>query len=85
MDVAFYGWSRAWLDPGFRAWDITDSQEECYCPVEVVMIPGVGHSPQRERPEDTLEAVAGFANRILKLHHEADAEGEPVEMNKNAR
>lgn len=23
VDVAFRGWSGAWLDPGFRAWDIT--------------------------------------------------------------
>jgi pimeloyl-ACP methyl ester carboxylesterase len=100
VDVAFYGWNGAWLDPGFRAWDITDAlayirvpiqivqgendqygtirqveiaQEECYCPVEVTMIAGAGHSPQREQPEVTLEAIAGFANRILKLHHEAEA------------
>jgi pimeloyl-ACP methyl ester carboxylesterase len=97
VDVAFYGWSRAWLDPAFRAWDITDSlayirvpvqvvqgendqygtirqleiaQDECYCPVEAVVLPGVGHTPQRETPEVTLDAVAGFANRILKLHRE---------------
>ncbi len=23
VDVAFWGWNRAWLDPGFRAWDLT--------------------------------------------------------------
>jgi pimeloyl-ACP methyl ester carboxylesterase len=27
VDAAFYGWSGAWLDPGFRAWDITQSTE----------------------------------------------------------
>jgi pimeloyl-ACP methyl ester carboxylesterase len=99
VDVAFYGWNGAWLDPAFRAWDITDAlayirvpvqivqgesdqygtirqvevaQEECYCPVEVAMIAGAGHSPQRERPEVTLDAIAGFVNRVLKLHHEGD-------------
>ena len=99
VDVAFYGWNGAWLDPGFRAWDITDAlayirvpvqivqgendqygtirqveiaQRECYCPVEVTMIAGAGHSPQRERPDVTLEAIAGFADRVLKLHHEGD-------------
>src|SRR5690349_5630161 len=48
------------------------AQQECYCPVEVAMIAGAGHSPQRERPEVTLDAVAGFANQVLRLHHEAD-------------
>jgi pimeloyl-ACP methyl ester carboxylesterase len=99
VDAAFYGWNGAWLDPGFRSWDITDAlayirvpvqivqgesdqygtvrqveiaQEECYCPVEVAMIAGAGHNPQRERPEVTLDAVAGFANRILRMHREAE-------------
>ncbi len=102
VDVAFYGWNGAWLDPGFRAWDITDAlayirvpvqvvqgendqygtirqveaaQEECYCPVEVAMIAGAGHSPQREQPEVTLAAIAGFANRMLSLHHEGEVAG----------
>jgi pimeloyl-ACP methyl ester carboxylesterase len=101
VDVAFHGWNGAWLDPGFRTWDISDAlafvrvpiqvvqgesdqygtirqveiaQEECYCPVEVAMIADAGHNPQRERPEATLAAIAGFANRVLKLHHE----GEPT-------
>jgi pimeloyl-ACP methyl ester carboxylesterase len=51
------------------------AQEECYCPVEVAMIAGAGHSPQRERPEVTLDAIAGFVNRVLKLHHEGDVAG----------
>ena len=50
------------------------AREECYCPVEVSLIPGVGHAPQRERPDLALDAIAGFANRILTLHHE----GEPA-------
>ena len=24
VDVAFWGWNRAWLDPGFRAWNIEE-------------------------------------------------------------
>ncbi len=100
VDVAFYGWSRAWLDPDFRAWDISDflayirvpvqivqgendqygtirqveiAQEECYCPVEVAMIPGANHAPQRERPEVTLDAIAAFANRILRSPRDGEA------------
>ena len=42
------------------------AQEECYCPVDVVMIPGAGHSPQREAPQVTLDAVTDFANAVLR-------------------
>jgi pimeloyl-ACP methyl ester carboxylesterase len=97
VDAAFYGWNGAWLDPGFRSWDITDAlayirvpiaivqgendqygtirqveiaKDECYCPVEVAMIAGTGHNPQREKAEATLAAIAGFARRILDMHDE---------------
>ncbi|HEY1542483.1 MAG TPA: alpha/beta hydrolase [Xanthobacteraceae bacterium] len=102
VDAAFYGWNGAWLDPGFRAWDITDAlahirvpvqivqgksdqygtlrqieiaQAECYCPVEAAVIARAGHTPQRERPEETLDVIAGFANRILKMHDEGERAG----------
>ena len=44
------------------------AQEECYCPVDVTIIPGAGHSPHREAPEATLHAISEFADRILRLH-----------------
>jgi pimeloyl-ACP methyl ester carboxylesterase len=44
------------------------AQEECYCPVDVTIIPGAGHSPHREAPEATLEAISEFAGRILHVH-----------------
>ena len=47
-------------------------QEECYCPVETVVLPGARHSPYRDAPEATLEATAGFINRLLRDHHESD-------------
>lgn len=95
VDNAFYGWSRAWLDPKFRQWDICEylayirvpvailqgaddhygtlrqveiAQEECYCPVDVTIVPDAGHSPHREAPEATLHAVSEFAVRILSAH-----------------
>ncbi len=43
-------------------------QEQCYCPVEVVSVPGAGHAPQREQVG--LDAIADFATRILRSHHE---------------
>jgi pimeloyl-ACP methyl ester carboxylesterase len=46
------------------------AQEECYCPVEVALINKAGHSPQRDQPQVTLDAVAAFANRLLQQHGE---------------
>jgi pimeloyl-ACP methyl ester carboxylesterase len=98
-DVAFYGWNRAWLDPAFRSWNITEALafirvpmltvrgdrdqyssprhvaaivEECYCPVETVRLPEAMHAPHREAADATLEAVAGFVNRLLRDHGEAN-------------
>ena len=92
VDNAFYGWNGAWLDPAFRAFDITDAlayirvpiaviqgaadqygtacqieiiQDECYCPVEVTLLSGVGHSPHREAAEATLKVIADFAAATL--------------------
>ena len=44
------------------------AKEECYCPVDVVVIPGAGHSPHREAPGATLDVIAEFAERILRVH-----------------
>jgi pimeloyl-ACP methyl ester carboxylesterase len=95
VDNAFYGWNDAWLDPGFRRWDISDylayvripiailqgeadqygtirqieiAKEECYCPVDVTLIPGCGHSPHRDAGELTLATVSEFVGRILLIH-----------------
>jgi pimeloyl-ACP methyl ester carboxylesterase len=46
------------------------AQQECYCPVDVTIIPGAGHSPQREAPQLTLTTIADFINRILLIHGE---------------
>jgi pimeloyl-ACP methyl ester carboxylesterase len=48
------------------------AQEECYCPVEVALLPNTRHAPYRESPEATLRAIADFANRLLRDHHEGD-------------
>jgi pimeloyl-ACP methyl ester carboxylesterase len=95
VDNAFYGWNGAWLDPGFRDWDISEylayirvpvailqgsddqygtirqveiAEQECYCPVDVTIIPAAGHSPHREAPGATLNAISEFASRILGAH-----------------
>jgi pimeloyl-ACP methyl ester carboxylesterase len=95
VDNAFYGWNGAWLDPNFRAWDISEclayirvpvaviqgaddqygtvrqveiAREECYCPVEVTILSGAGHSPHREAPGATLDVISDFANAVLQTH-----------------
>ncbi|MGQ0682192.1 alpha/beta fold hydrolase [Bradyrhizobium sp.] len=93
VNNAFYGWNRAWLDPKFREWDISEylayirvpvaivqgerdqygtmrqveiAREECYCPVDATVVPGAGHSPHREAPGATLDAIGEFASAVLR-------------------
>ena len=35
-DNAFYGWNDAWLDPGFKSWDISESLAYLRVPVQIV-------------------------------------------------
>jgi pimeloyl-ACP methyl ester carboxylesterase len=46
--------------------------QECYCPVDVALLPGVRHAPHREAPERLLDEVSGFANRLLRDHREGE-------------
>jgi pimeloyl-ACP methyl ester carboxylesterase len=48
------------------------AQEECYCPVEVALLPDTRHAPHREAPEATLGAAGDFINHLLRDHHEGD-------------
>jgi pimeloyl-ACP methyl ester carboxylesterase len=49
------------------------AREECYCPVDALLLPDVRHIPYREAPEATLEAIAQFCNRLLREHQGAGA------------
>jgi pimeloyl-ACP methyl ester carboxylesterase len=42
------------------------ANEECYCPVDVALLPGVKHQPHREGTEATLKAVTEFIGRALQ-------------------
>jgi pimeloyl-ACP methyl ester carboxylesterase len=61
-------------DPYGTVRQIEVAEEECYCPVDAVLLPGCGHAPHRDKPDETLEAVGGFIERILVLHGEAKME-----------
>jgi pimeloyl-ACP methyl ester carboxylesterase len=49
------------------------AQDECYCPVDVKVISGAAHSPHREAPGATLDAIAQFAEAALR--HDQGLEG----------
>jgi len=44
------------------------ARQECYCPVDVTLLAGAGHSPHREAPGATLHAISEFANAVLRNH-----------------
>jgi pimeloyl-ACP methyl ester carboxylesterase len=51
---------------------IEAAQRECYCPVDVAILPGTRHSPHRDAPAQTLETVSAFINRLLRDHREGE-------------
>jgi len=51
---------------------VETAKQECYCPVEAVVLPGVHHSPHRDAPKETLAATASFIKRLLHDHREGD-------------
>ncbi len=40
------------------------AKEECYCPVEAVVLKGIRHVPHREAPEATMAAIVDFTRRL---------------------
>jgi pimeloyl-ACP methyl ester carboxylesterase len=44
------------------------AEQECYCPVEVALLKGAKHSPQREAPDATLKAISDFVARVLQAN-----------------
>jgi pimeloyl-ACP methyl ester carboxylesterase len=53
---------------------IEAAQEECYCPVEIAILPGLRHLPYREAPDLTVKTIAGFFDRLLRDHNEGQRE-----------
>jgi pimeloyl-ACP methyl ester carboxylesterase len=47
---------------------IEAAERECYCPVEVALLKGAKHSPQREAPDATLKAISDFVARVLRAN-----------------
>jgi pimeloyl-ACP methyl ester carboxylesterase len=49
---------------------VETAQQECFCPVEAAVLPGIRHDPCREAAELTLQTTSDFINRLLRDHHE---------------
>jgi len=45
---------------------IEAAERECYCPVEVALLPHAKHSSQRETPEAALKVISEFVGRVLR-------------------
>jgi pimeloyl-ACP methyl ester carboxylesterase len=41
------------------------AREECYCPVDALLLPDARHAPHREAPDAVLAAIADFCRRLL--------------------
>jgi pimeloyl-ACP methyl ester carboxylesterase len=48
------------------------AREECYCPVDVTVLPGVGHAPHREASAETLTALSDFYRSVMQVHEGAE-------------
>lgn len=44
------------------------AENDTYCPVEALLLDDCGHSPQVDRPQATLDAIAAFSHRVLTVH-----------------
>lgn len=55
-------------DPYGTIEQIRAAENECYCPVESIIVPNARHAPHHEQPEPTLEAISSFINHILWFH-----------------
>jgi pimeloyl-ACP methyl ester carboxylesterase len=65
VDVAFWGWNGAWLDPGFRSWNIEESLGAIRCPA--LLIQGADDEYGTLAQLDAIEAGSGGPVRRLVL------------------
>jgi pimeloyl-ACP methyl ester carboxylesterase len=56
---------------------IETAQQECFCPVEAAVLPGIRHDPCREAPELTLDVATAFIDRLFRDHREGQSAAAP--------
>ena len=65
-------------DPYSTREQIKVAEEECYCPVESIIVPKARHAPHHEAPDITLAAISSFINHILWFHEARTPEARPA-------
>lgn len=48
-------------------------EREAYCPVDSLVLPGVGHNPHQDAPDAVLATVGEFTGRLFGLHEPESA------------
>jgi Predicted hydrolases or acyltransferases (alpha/beta hydrolase superfamily) len=46
---------------------VEEAETRSYAPVDTVILPGCGHAPQTDKPDETLAAVAEFCERLERI------------------
>jgi pimeloyl-ACP methyl ester carboxylesterase len=65
VDCAFWGWCRAWLDPGFRSWNIEERLQAVTVPALVIQ--GTDDPFGTQRQVESIERRSGGPVRRLVL------------------
>lgn len=67
VDAAFHGWNGAWLDPGFRAWDITAYLRRIRLPILVVQGSDDPYGTEAQ-PRAAERLAAGPVSIVMVAH-----------------
>ncbi len=58
-------------DPYGSMRQVEIAREECYCPVDITILRGIGHSPHREAPDATLKSISDFVGHLSAMEGES--------------
>ena len=58
------------VDPYGTKLQVEEIDERIYSPLETLLLPECGHAPHKEKPEETMAAIAEFSKRLMRLERE---------------
>jgi pimeloyl-ACP methyl ester carboxylesterase len=82
VDVSFYGWNGAWLDPKFRDWDITEYLPKIRCPVQIVQGERDPYGSMRQVDCLIENCPAAEAVRLPEIGHTPHREAPEITLGK---